>query len=91
MEKHTPAPWKWVFLGNAGNYFLLGNNGEGPIVQGGPGFPDGNLMQAAPALLAVGEMVQKRLQESRGGVVSFTGEEWTQVDNAIAAAKGGSK
>lgn len=41
-----------------------------------------------PALLAVLEMVEKRLQEKPGGVVAFTGEEWTQIDDAIAEAKG---
>lgn len=42
----------------------------------------------APALLTALEMVQQRLEEKPGGVVAFSGEEWTQIDKAIAAAKG---
>ena len=48
----TPGPWKWVFLGTAGNYFLLGNDGEGPITHSGPDTPDGRLKEAAPLMLA---------------------------------------
>lgn len=40
-------------------------------------------------LLKALEMVQQRLEEKPGGIVAFSGEEWTQIDKAIAAAKGG--
>lgn len=54
-EQITPGPWEWVFLGNAGNYFLLGNEGNGPITHSGPDSADGNLKRAAPDLLAACE------------------------------------
>lgn len=95
LNQLTPAPWKWVFLGNAGNYFLLGNDGAGPIVQGSPGFPDGNLMQAAPALLAACEAIQEAFSK---GEIKFTKIRQADSDPyhpanvklaaAIAAAKG---
>lgn len=52
IEGITPGTWKWVFVSTAGRWFLLGNNGEGPIVKMVPDTPDGNLIQAAPALMA---------------------------------------
>lgn len=51
-QELTPGPWKWEFIGNAGNYFLVGNGGKGSVTFSGPGSADGRLMQAAPALLA---------------------------------------
>lgn len=44
--------------------------------------------EATPLMLAALEMVQQRLQEKPGGVVAFTGDEWGQIDKAIAAARG---
>lgn len=44
--------------------------------------------KAAPVMLAALVMVQARLEESHGGIVAFTGEEWAQIDEAIAAARG---
>lgn len=41
---------------------------------------------AAPDLLEALQMVQKRLDDSDGGIVAFTGEEWDQIDKAVTKA-----
>lgn len=46
---YTPGPWKWEFLGTAGNYFLVGSNGQ--VTNSGPNSDDGKLKEAAPDLL----------------------------------------
>jgi hypothetical protein len=51
FDKLTPGPWRWVFMESAGNYYLVGNDGEGPVTLSGPDCADGRLKEAAPALL----------------------------------------
>lgn len=46
---YTSGPWKWEFIGTAGNYFLVGRDGQ--LTHDAPNSPDGNLKQAAPDLL----------------------------------------
>lgn len=52
-------------------------------------WPDtqGVLAKPCTMLIEALEMVQRRLEEKPGGVLAFSGEEWTQIDKAIAAAK----
>lgn len=90
-SKLTPGPWRWIFLGNAGNFFLLGNNGEGPITHAVPDTPDGNLMQAAPDLLKACEMAFEDLEQYEdtdipGGYAVM--ETVQTLRAAIAGAKG---
>lgn len=54
--------------------------GAGPI---GPT----QVAKAAPVMLAALVMVQARLEESHGGIVAFTGEEWAQIDEALRQAQ----
>lgn len=49
-QEITRWPWRWEFLGTAGNYFLVGSNG---VTYGGPDSADGRVKQAAPELLQV--------------------------------------
>lgn len=63
LDQPTPGPWRWVFVSTAGQWFMLGNNGEGPIVSSGPDTADGRLKQAAPALLAACEMAFEDLEQ----------------------------
>lgn len=86
----TPGPWRWVFLSTAGNYFLLGNNGEGPITHSAPDSADGRLKQAAPALLeALGNLVDY-CDRTLFSYVHITQEpaEMKAARAAIAAARG---
>lgn len=62
FNKITPGPWKWVFMGSAGNYYLVGNDGEGPVTHSGPDCADGKLKQAAPDLLAACEAALSALE-----------------------------
>lgn len=50
-DSPTPGSWRWEFVGNAGGWYLVGNDGHGPLVRGGPGSADGALQQVAPDLM----------------------------------------
>lgn len=84
-NKLTPGPWKWVFMGSAGNYYLVGNNGEGPVTHSGPDCVDGRLKEAAPLLLAALELAYGTGPKSWYDRDNETGNE---IRAAIAAAKG---
>jgi hypothetical protein len=66
-----------VFLGNAGNYFLLGNDGEGPITKAGPGSADGELMQAAPDLLKALRLTGEAISRVSENIMDYAGPEAT--------------
>lgn len=96
-QELTPGPWKWEFVGNAGNYFLVGNGGKGPITFSGPDSADGRLKQAAPALLAIAQMVNDKIipeiEDFAGpsGIihVPLSRAEVEAIRAAIAAVEGG--
>jgi hypothetical protein len=78
LQEITPGPWRWKFIGNAGNYFLVGNNGEGPITNSGPNSADGRLMEAAPDLVAA----LRRIAKEPDNV-----DEWLSADQMQAIAR----
>lgn len=90
-DKVTPGPWEWVFMGNAGNYFLVGNEGNGPICNSGPNCADGKLMQSAPALQAENERLREACQmliayRDTAGPLNFQLEKADDFINLIRAA-----
>lgn len=93
----TPGPWRWVFMGNAGNYYLMGNDGRGPAVRSGPKSADGQLMQSAPDLQAENERLWAACHDAHiqmiamGNELNWDGVSQKYVDaiNGIRAALAG--
>lgn len=50
-DELTRWPWRWAWNGTAGNFYLYGDGGQGPITHSGPHRADGKAKEAAPEML----------------------------------------